>query len=123
MKTLLKCSSIVQDGDLVQFSGGTVERYAGGQFAGVASGRRDVQIIDPATQQERTEHVVVVNRRCVALARLDGSCGASGGTAYVSGHVISSTGTIKVGIIEPRPYPNSSDFLNEMVNLYVELSE
>ena len=121
MKTLLKCDATVSNGDLVEFSGaGTVQRYTNGQLAGVATERRDVQIIDPDTQETTVAHVVVVSRFGTVRANLVGGCDANGGEAFINGYAISSTGAVKIGLIEPRPYPETNSFSDELVNVYVE---
>lgn len=109
MKINIKRTADVADYMLVQFAGaGLVEPMSDGTFAGIVADCREIIVSEEGV--ETADQICTLITHGSALAKLSGAVDQNGGAAYVNGTLVSSSGTVKIGLIAPRPYPESSDY-------------
>lgn len=117
MKVTIKRTSEVTNHTLVEFSeAGTVRPYSSGTFAGVVEGCNEITLLE--NDIEVTHHICTLITHGDCIARLAGAAPQNGSEAFINGSSVASTGSNKIGLIAPRPFPNEGDYADgDLVNL------
>lgn len=117
MKINIKRTDTVTNNMLVEFSeAGKVQPYSTGTFAGVAENCRQITIIE--NEVEVTYDICTIVTHGACKAKLSGTAPQNGGEAFINGSSVSSTGSNKIGLIVPRPFPETGDYVNnDLVNV------
>lgn len=109
MKINIKRTADVADYMLVQFEGaGLVAPMSDGTFAGIVADCREIIVSEGGV--EIIDQICTLITHGSALAKLGGTSSQNGGTAYVNGTLVSSSGVLKIGLIAPRSYPADGDY-------------
>jgi hypothetical protein len=119
MKLQIKRTSTVENYMLVQFAeNGLVEPYSTGTFAGIASECRSLTIIE--NEQEIIYEICTLTTHGDTRAKLSGTAPQNGGDAFINGSSISSVGSVKIGEIQPKPFPENGDYVDgDLVNVVI----
>ena len=117
MKINIKRLESVTNNQLVQFSSpGVVEEYSNGEFAGVTEDCRQITVLENDVEVIHNICTLVIHGPCIA--RLSGTASQNGCDAFISGNRVSQTGTNKIGVIIPKPFPENGDYQdNDLVNI------
>ena len=104
---------------LVEFSeSGKVQPLSSGTFAGVAEECRQITILENEVEVTYDICTLVTHGSC--KARLSGTAPQNGSDAFANGSSVSSTGTTKIGLIVPKPFPDTGDYVdNDLINLVI----
>lgn len=119
MKVTIKRLNTVTNNMLVEFSAaGTVQPYTSGTFAGVAEDCRQITILENEVETVYDICTLVTHGACIA--RLSGTAPQNGSEAFINGSSVASTGSNKIGLIVPRPFPDSGDYVDgDLVNVVI----
>ena len=119
MKINIKRTNTVTNHSLVEFSeAGKVQPYSTGTFAGVAENCREITVLENEVEVTYQICTLVTHGSCIA--RLSGTAPQNGGDAFINGSAVSNTGTTKIGLIVPNPFPDSGDYSdNDLINLVI----
>jgi hypothetical protein len=117
MKINIKRENTVTNNMLVEFSAaGIVQPYASGTFAGVVEDCRQITMLEEEEEVTYNICTLVVQGACKAY--LSGTALQNGGDAFANGSSVSNTGTEKIGLIVPKPFPENGDYIDgELVNI------
>lgn len=117
MKLTIKRTSEVKDFMLVEFAeSGKVQPFSSGTFAGVVEDCRSITVLENEVEVTYEICTLVTHGDCIA--RLNGAAPQNGGDAFINGSSVASTGANKIGLICPRPFPDSGDYTSgDLVNL------
>jgi len=117
MKVNIKRTNTVLNNMLVEFSeAGKVQPFSTGTFAGVAENCRQITILENEIEVTYDICTLVTHGSCKAL--LSGTAPQNGSDAFINGSSVSSTGSTQIGIIVPRPFPESGDYVDgDLVNV------
>ena len=119
MKINIKRTENVNNYMLVEFAEpGKVQPYSSGTFAGVVEDCRQITVLENEVEVIYDICTLVTHGACIA--RLSGTTPQNGSEAFVNGSSVSSTGSNKVGLIVPRPFPETGDYVDgDLVNLVI----
>ncbi len=121
MKVLMKRTSAVNDGSVVQIGvNNIVEPRSNGVVLGVANGCRSIDVQDSVDDPIETLLVCQVSLHCDAQATLSGSAPASGGAIYatVDGKVSTIVSGESVGVLCPKALSETTDYVDgDLVNV------
>ena len=120
MKITIQRTEQVTNNMLVEFSSaGTVQPYSTGDFAGVAEECREITMTEQLDSENSSAYKIctlVIKDSCIA--RLSGTASQNGSDAFVNGSSVYSTGSNKIGLIVPKPFPNPGDYVDwDLVNI------
>lgn len=117
MKITIKRTNTVTNNMLVEFSeSGKVQPYSSGAFAGVASDCRQITLLEDEVETIYDICTLVTHGPCIA--RLSGTAPQNGSEAFINGSSVATTGSNKIGLIVPRPFPDSGDYQDgDLVNI------
>lgn len=119
MKITIKRTNTVSDHMLVEFSEpGKVQPFSSGTFAGVVEDCRQITLLENEVEVVYDICTLVTHGACIA--RLSGTAAQNGADGFANGSSVSSTGSTKIGLIVPRPFPDSGDYTDgDLVNLVI----
>ena len=117
MKITIKRLNTVTNNMLVEFSSaGTVQPYSTGTFAGVVEDCRQITVLEDDVEVVYDICTLVTHGACRAL--LSGAAPQNGSDAFANGSSVSSTGSNSIGLIVPKPFPNTGDYVDgDLVNI------
>jgi len=117
MKINIKRTNTVSNHMLVEFSeAGKVQPFSNGTFAGVVEKCRQITILE--NDIEVTYDICTLITHGACIAQLSGTAPQNGSSAYINGSFVSSAGSTQIGIIAPRPFPESGDYADgDLVNM------
>lgn len=119
MKITIKRTNTVTNNMLVEFSeAGKVQPYSSGTFAGVAEDCRQITVTEDEVEVTYDICTLVTHGSCIA--QLSGTAAQNGGDAFASGSSVASTGSVNIGLIVAKPFPESGDYVDgDLVNLVI----
>ena len=117
MKIKIQRTSNVSNHTLVEFSeAGKVQPYSSGTFAGVAEDCQQITVLENEVEVTYDICTLVTHGSCIA--QLSGTAAQNGGDAFASGSSVSSTGSVNIGFIVAKPFPESGDYVDgDLVNV------
>ena len=120
MKITIQRTSNVTNYMLVEFSeAGKVQPYSSGTFAGVAEDCRQITMLENEVEVTYDICTLVTHGSC--KAQLSGTAAQNGGDAFASGSSVSSTGSVNIGLIVAKPFPDSGDYVDcDLVNVVLK---
>ena len=123
MKITIKRTEQVANNMLVEFiESGKVQPYSTGIFAGVVEDCREITMSeDLNAENEITYKICTLITAGDCIARLSGTAPQNGSEAFLNGSSVSSTGSDKIGLIVPKPFPDSGDYVDgDLVNVVLK---
>lgn len=117
MKITIKRTNTVTNNMLVEFSeAGKVQPYSSGTFAGVVENCRQITVLENEVEVTYDICTLVTFGSCIA--QLSGTAAQNGGDAFASGSSVASTGSVNIGLIVAKPFPESGDYVDgDLVNV------
>ena len=117
MKVNIKRDSTVLNYMLVEFAeAGKVQPYSSGTFAGIVENCRQITILE--NDIEVTYDICTLITHGACIAQISGTAPQNGSNAYINGSSVSSAGSTQIGLIVPRPFPESGDYVDgDLVNV------
>ena len=102
---------------LVEFSeAGKVQPYSMGTFAGIVSDCRQITVEEDEVEVIYDICTLVTRGSCIA--QLSGTAAQNGGDAFANGSSVSSTGSVNIGFIVAKPFPDDGDYVDgDLVNV------
>ncbi len=124
MKVLMKRTSAVNDGSVVQIGvNNIVEPRSNGVALGVAIGCRSIDVQDSVDDPVETLLVCQVAIHGDAQATLSGSASASGGAIYatVDGKISTTVNGESLGSLAPKALSETADYVDgDLVNVVLK---